>query len=160
MVTKRTRCSSEYTVLAFPSEKELRKYLNFLEEAKKRDHRKIGQALDLFSTHEEAGPGLIFWHPKGACVRNIIETFWRTEHIRKGYELLYIPHVSKVDLWKTSGHWDYYRENMYPPIKIDEQEYIVKPMNCPGHILIYKSKLRSYREFPLRWAELGTCLPL
>ena len=141
---------------AFPSDKELRKYLNLLEEAKKRDHRKIGHALDLFSTHEEAGPGLIFWHPKGACIRNVIETFWRTEHIRKGYELLYIPHVSKVDLWKTSGHWEYYRENMYPPIKIDEQEYIVKPMNCPGHILIYKSKLRSYREFPLRWAELGT----
>ncbi len=141
---------------AFGSEKELRTYLNFLEEAKKRDHRRIGQALDLFSVHDEAGPGLIFWHPKGACIRNIIETFWREEHIKHGYEIVYIPHVSKVDLWKTSGHWDYYRENMYPPIKIDEQEYIVKPMNCPGHILIYKTKLRSYREFPLRWAELGT----
>ncbi|MDX9702464.1 MAG: threonine--tRNA ligase [Candidatus Auribacterota bacterium] len=141
---------------AFESEKDLRKHLNFLEEAKKRDHRRIGQALDLFSIHDEAGPGLIFWHPKGACIRNVIETFWREEHIRRGYELVYIPHVSKVDLWKTSGHWDYYRENMYPPIKIDEQEYIVKPMNCPGHILMYKTHLRSYREFPLRWAELGT----
>lgn len=141
---------------AFASEKDLRKYLNFLEEAKKRDHRRIGQALDLFSIHEEAGPGLIFWHPKGACIRNVIETFWREEHIKRGYELVYIPHVSKVDLWKTSGHWDYYRENMYPPIKIDEQEYIVKPMNCPGHILMYKSHLRSYRELPMRWAELGT----
>ncbi|MCD6459194.1 threonine--tRNA ligase [bacterium] len=142
--------------IAFSSQKDLRKYLNLLEEAKKRDHRKLGRELDLYSIHEEAGPGLIFWHPKGACVRNVIETFWRTEHLRKGYELLYIPHVSKVDLWKTSGHWEYYRENMYPPIKIDDQEYIVKPMNCPGHILIYKSRLRSYREFPLRWAELGT----
>ncbi len=141
---------------AFFSEKDLRKYLNFLEEAKKRDHRKLGKELDLFSIHEEAGPGLIFWHPKGACVRNIIESFWRDEHIKRGYDLVYIPHISKVDLWHTSGHWEYYRENMYSPIEIDEQQYIIKPMNCPGHILMYKSRLRSYREFPLRWAELGT----
>lgn len=141
---------------SFFSEKDLKKYLDVLEEAKKRDHRKLGKELDLFSIHDEAGPGLIFWHPKGACVRNIIETFWRSEHIKRGYDLVYIPHISKVDLWQTSGHWEYYRENMYSPIAIDEQQYIIKPMNCPGHILMYKSRLRSYRELPLRWGELGT----
>ena len=141
---------------AFPSKKELREYLDFLEEVKKRDHRKIGKELDLFSVQEGAGPGLIFWHPKGACIRNLIESFWREEHLKKGYELLYIPHIMKSDLWRTSGHLDFYSENMYSPIDVDEQEYILKPMNCPGHILIYKSRIRSYRELPLRWAELGT----
>lgn len=141
---------------AFNSRKELDDYLNLLEEAKKRDHRKLGTELDLFSTHDQAGAGLILWHPKGACVRSVIEDFWRKEHTRRGYDLVYIPHISKVDLWKTSGHWEFYRENMYSPMKIDEDEYIVKPMNCPGHILIYKSKLRSYRELPIRYAELGT----
>ncbi|RJP60288.1 MAG: threonine--tRNA ligase [Candidatus Auribacter fodinae] len=141
---------------AFDSQKELKKYLLFLEEAKKRDHRKIGKDLDLFSIQDQAGPGLVFWHPKGACIRNIIETFWRNEHLKNGYDLVYIPHILKSDLWKTSGHWEYYRDNMYSPIQIDEQEFVLKPMNCPGHILMYKSKLRSYRELPLRWAELGT----
>jgi len=141
---------------AFGTREELDEYLNLIEEAKKRDHRKLGTELDLFSTHDQAGAGLILWHPKGACVRHVIEDFWKKEHIKRGYDLVYIPHISKVDLWKTSGHWEFYRENMYSPMKIDEDEYIVKPMNCPGHILIYKSRLRSYRELPIRYAELGT----
>ncbi len=141
---------------AFYTKDELEAYLNLLEEAKRRDHRKLGKELDLYSMSDEAGTGLIYWHPKGALVRKIIEDFWKDEHLRQGYELVYTPHIAKIDLWKTSGHWDFYRENMYSPLDIDGQEYLLKPMNCPGHILIYKSKLHSYRQLPIRWAELGT----
>jgi threonyl-tRNA synthetase len=141
---------------AFFKKEELDAYLQRLEEAKRRDHRRLGKELDLFSTHEEGGPGLVFWHPKGAFVRNLIEDFWRTQHLRNGYDLIYSPHIAKIDLWKTSGHWEFYRDSMYSPLDIDGQDYILKPMNCPGHILVYKSKVRSYRELPLRWAELGT----
>ncbi|MDH7605396.1 MAG: threonine--tRNA ligase [Melioribacter sp.] len=142
--------------ISFPKKKMLDDYLLFLEEAKKRDHRKLGKQLDLYSVHEEAGAGLIYWHPKGARIRNTIETFWRAQHIKNGYELLYSPHMGKSWLWETSGHLSFYKENMYAPMSIDEQDYYIKPMNCPFHIMIYKSKLRSYRELPLRWAELGT----
>ncbi|MFH1651206.1 MAG: threonine--tRNA ligase [Chloroflexota bacterium] len=141
---------------AFASREALEEYLHRLEEAGRRDHRKLGKELDLFSVHEEAGPGLIHWHPKGATVRRIIEDFWRDEHARRGYDIVFTPHISRVELWKTSGHWEFYRENMYSPMEIDEQLYVIKPMNCAGHILIYNSRLRSYRELPLRFAELGT----
>jgi threonyl-tRNA synthetase len=110
----------------------------------------------LFSIHDEAGPGLVHWHPKGSVIRRVIEDFWKKEHIKRGYDVIYTPHIAKANLWKTSGHWDYYRENMYAPMDIEGQEYIIKPMNCLGHILIYKTKLRSYRDLPLRFAELGT----
>ena len=142
--------------ISFPKKKMLEDYLLFLEEAKKRDHRKLGKQLDLFSVHEEAGAGLIYWHPKGARVRNTIETFWRSEHFKNGYDLLYSPHMGKSWLWETSGHLVTYKENMYSPMSIDDQDYFVKPMNCPFHIMIYKTQLRSYRDLPLRWAELGT----
>lgn len=141
---------------AFFDKKSLRQYLNRLEEAKKRDHRKIGKELDLFSISEDVGPGLIHWHPKGARIRSIIEAFWRQAHYEHGYELLYTPHIGRSELWKRSGHLDFYRESMYAPMNIDENEYYVKPMNCPFHIQIYNSHIRSYRELPLRWAELGT----
>jgi threonyl-tRNA synthetase len=142
--------------IVFNSKSELEDYLNRLEEAAKRDHRKLGKELDLFSIHDESGPGLVCWHPKGATVRRIIEDFWKEEHIKRGYDIVYTPHLAKVDLWKTSGHWEFYRENMYSPMEIDEEEYVIKPMNCLYHILIYKTRLRSYRELPLRYAELGT----
>lgn len=142
--------------ISFPKKKMLDDYLFFLEEAKKRDHRKLGKQLDLFSIHEEAGAGLIYWHPKGAKIRNTVETFWRKEHLDNGYDLLYSPHMGKSWLWETSGHLDFYKDSMYSPMNIDEQNYFVKPMNCPFHIMIYKTKLRSYRDLPLRWAELGT----
>ncbi|MBT3180977.1 MAG: threonine--tRNA ligase [Deltaproteobacteria bacterium] len=141
---------------AFSDKKELRKYLTLLEEAAKRDHRKLGKDLDLYSTLENYGPGLVLWHPKGGRIRNAMENFWRESHIKHGYEILFTPHIARLDLWKTSGHWDFYRENMYAPMKVDEVDYELRPMNCPFHILVYKSHLRSYREFPLRWAELGT----
>ena len=141
---------------AFETEDELESHLKKLEEAAKRDHRKLGKTLDLFSIHEEAGAGLIYWHPKGALVRKVIEDFWKDEHFRRGYDLLYTPHLAKVDLWKRSGHWEYYRDSMYPPMEMEGQDYVVKPMNCPGHIMIFKTQLRSYRQLPLRWAELGT----
>lgn len=141
---------------AFFTQKELDKYLKFLEEAEKRDHRKIGRYMDLFSFHEEGGSGLTFWHPKGARMRNIIENFWREEHFKRGYDIVYSPHIAKINLWKTSGHWNFYRESMYSPIEVDGQEYILKPMNCPFAVLIYKTKLHSYRDLPLRWGELGT----
>jgi threonyl-tRNA synthetase len=141
---------------AFPTPKELEAYLKYLEDVKKRDHRRLGKDLDLFSIHPEAGPGLIYWHPKGALVRKTIEDFWREAHLTQGYQLIYSPHIAKLDLWKTSGHWEFYRDNMYAPMQIDQQEYLLKPMNCPGHILVYKTKVRSYRDLPLRWAELGT----
>lgn len=141
---------------AFPSPKELRLYLKQLEEAKKRDHRRLGRELDLFSIQEDVGPGLIHWHPRGARVRSIIEDFWRKEHYRRGYELIYTPHIGQANLWETSGHLGFYRESMYAPMQIDNAEYFIKPMNCPFHIQIYKSGLRSYRDLPIRWAELGT----
>jgi threonyl-tRNA synthetase len=142
--------------VSYPRKKMLDDYLLFLEEAKKRDHRKLGKQLDLFSIHEEAGAGLIYWHPKGARVRNAIETFWRAAHLNNGYDLVYSPHMGKSWLWETSGHLVTYNENMYSPMKVDDQDYFIKPMNCPFHILIYQTALRSYRDLPLRWAELGT----
>ncbi len=138
------------------NEKQLRVKLKQIEEAKKRDHRKLGKELDLFSIQEAVGPGLVHWHPKGARIRTLIEDFWRKEHYKAGYELLYSPHVGKGELWDTSGHIDFYRENMFAAMKIDDHEYFVKPMNCPFHVMVYKSQKRSYRELPLRWAELGT----
>ena len=142
--------------IAANSRKEIDDYLKSLEEAKKRDHRKLGQELDLFSSNDEIGPGLILWHPKGAMIRSLIEDYWRKEHLRGGYELLYTPHIGRSLLWETSGHLGFYRENMYAPMIIDEREYFIKPMNCPFHIMVYKSRPRSYRNLPLRWAELGT----
>lgn len=142
--------------VAFDDEAELTDYLTRLTEATKRDHRKLGKELDLFSLHEEAGAGLVHWHPKGALIRQLIEDFWRQEHRRRGYDIVFTPHISKIDLWKISGHWDFYRENMYSPMDIDGIEYVVKPMNCIGHILMYKTQLRSYRHLPIRFAELGT----
>ncbi|MCX6998192.1 MAG: threonine--tRNA ligase [Kiritimatiellaeota bacterium] len=141
---------------AFASEKELRVHLARIEEAKKRDHRKLGRELDLFSTDESIGPGLVLWHPKGARVRLLIEDFWRREHLRGGYDIVYTPHLGRANLWETSGHLDFYRESMYAPMDIDGDEYFIKPMNCPFHIKIYQSRKWSYRDLPLRWAELGT----
>jgi len=141
---------------AFPSQKELEEHLERLKEAERRDHRVLGKQLDLFHIDEEVGAGLPLWHPKGALIRKIIEDFWRDAHLSSGYEMVMIPHIASADLWKTSGHWDFYRESMYSPMDIEGQEYIVKPMNCPGHIKIYNSRTRSYRELPIRWAELGT----
>ncbi len=140
---------------AFFSKEDLQDYLDKLEEAKKRDHRKIGPQLDLFIIPQEAGPGLVYWLPNGAIIYDIIESFWKQEHQKRGYQLVKIPHIALGDLWEKSGHFQYYRENMYT-LQVEEQEYVLKPMNCPGHILIYKSKLRSYRELPIRYAELGT----
>jgi len=142
--------------VAFAAEEALKRHLARLDEAVKRDHRRLGVEMDLFSIHEAAGPGLVHWHPKGAVIRRVIEDFWRDEHIKRGYDILYTPHIAKAGLWQTSGHWDFYRDSMYSPMEIDEQEYVLKPMNCLGHILIYKTRLRSYRELPLRYAELGT----
>ncbi len=141
---------------AWESPKELREYLDWLEEVKKRDHRRLIRDLDLLSFHEEAGPGLAYWHPKGAMMRKTIEDFWRDQHLEGGYDFVYSPHIGKAWLWDTSGHLDFYRESMYAPMDVDGQEYFIKPMNCPFHIMIYKTSLRSYRELPLRWAELGT----
>ena len=141
---------------SFPSQKALDEHLVKLEEIKRRDHRKVGKELDLFSIQEETGPGLILWHPKGSLVRLLIENFWREQHIKNGYELVYSPHVARLDLWKTSGHVDYYRENMFAPMTVESSEYQLKPMNCPFHIMVYKSHLRSYRDLPLRYGELGT----
>ena len=142
--------------VAFDTQTELDDYLARLAEAAKRDHRKLGKELDLFSLHEEAGPGLVHWHPRGALLRQIIEDFWKAEHRKRGYDIVYTPHIAKLNLWKTSGHWDFYRENLYSPMDIEGQEYIIKPMNCLGHIMIYQTQLRSYRNLPLRYAELGT----
>ncbi|MDR3170475.1 MAG: threonine--tRNA ligase [Treponema sp.] len=141
---------------AWETPKDLKAYLAFLEEVEKRDHRRVGKELDLYSIHEEAGAGLIYWHPNGGRMRVAIENFWRTEHFRNGYEILYTPHIGKSWLWETSGHLGFYKSNMYSPMEIDNQDYIIKPMNCPFHIMIYKNKGRSYRDLPLRWAELGT----
>ncbi|MCK5676063.1 MAG: threonine--tRNA ligase, partial [Verrucomicrobia bacterium] len=141
---------------AFTNPKQLRLYMKQIEEAKKRDHRRLAKDLDLYSISEKVGPGLVHWHPKGARIRSIIEDFWKKEHFKNGYDILYTPHVGKANLWETSGHLDFYKEGMYAPMDVDGQEYFIKPMNCPFHIEIYKSGLRSYRELPLRWAELGT----
>ena len=140
---------------AFNTGEELEKHLKDLEEARKHDHRKLGRELDLFSVHEDAGAGLVYWHPGGAVLRRVIEDFWKDEHVKRGYEPVAIPHIARVGLWKTSGHYEYYRENMYF-LNANDGEYVLKPMNCPGHILIYKTRKRSYRELPIRYAELGT----
>ena len=142
--------------LAFATKEELADFIHKREEALKRDHRKLGQELELFSVAEEVGPGLILWHPKGARIRNIIETYWKEEHYKNGYELVCTPHIGRSQLWETSGHLSFYADNMYAPMNIDEQNYYVKPMNCPFHIMIYNTKKHSYRDLPLRWAELGT----
>jgi threonyl-tRNA synthetase len=141
---------------SFPTKTELDAHLARLEEIKRRDHRKVGKDLDLISVQDEIGPGLVLWHPKGAAIRLQIENFWREQHIKGGYELVYSPHVARLDLWKTSGHLDYYRENMFASMKLEGSEYQLKPMNCPYHIMIYKSHLRSYRDLPIRYGELGT----
>jgi threonyl-tRNA synthetase len=142
--------------IAFNSQKELDDYLSRIEEAKKRDHRKLGKDLDLFIIPEEIGGGLVIYTPKGGRIRTTVEDFWRKEHFKAGYEILYTPHIGLSKLWDISGHLGFYKEYMYPPVTIDEQEYYLKPMNCPFHMLAYKSQIRSYRELPLRWAELGT----
>src|SRR5690348_6683862 len=141
---------------SFYSKKELEEYLHQLEEQKKRDHRVIGKQLDLFSIQELAGPGLIFWHPKGGIMRKTMEDWLRDEYLNRGYSLVYTPHVARVDLWKTSGHEGYYAQNMFTPMELDDADYRIKPMNCPFHILIYKDQLRSYRDLPVRLGELGT----
>ncbi|HRY83978.1 MAG TPA: TGS domain-containing protein, partial [Candidatus Cloacimonadota bacterium] len=135
--------------ISFPSNKELTEYLAFLEEAKNRDHRKLARDLDLFSINDEVGPGLVLWHPNGAMIRHLIEAYWKEEHLRKGYKLVYTPHVGRSKLWETSGHLGFYKENMYAPMEIEEQDYYIKPMNCPFHIAIYKANHHSYRELPI-----------
>ena len=144
-----------YGIVA-PSDKELRVILDRIEQAKKRDHRKLGRELDLFSLQEDVGPGLVHWHPRGARARTIIEDYWRQQHLSSGYELLYSPHIGRSFLWETSGHLEFYAENMYAPMEVDGNPYFVKPMNCPFHIEVFRSHTRSYRDLPLRWAELGT----
>ncbi len=141
---------------SFPSKDALQKHLDNLEEIKKRDHRKLGKELDLFSIQDETGPGLILWHPKGSQIRLLMENFWRAQHLANDYEMVYSPHVARLDLWKTSGHLDFYRENMFASMPVESSEYQLKPMNCPFHIMVYKSHLRSYRDLPVRYGELGT----
>lgn len=142
--------------VSFPTQDELDAHLARLAEMKKRDHRKLGRELDLFSIHEEIGPGLVLWHPRGARIRRVIEDFWRQEHDQRGYDLVFTPHLARLDLWKRSGHLDFYKEYMFSPVRVEEANYQIKPMNCPFHILIYKSHLRSYRDLPIRLAEIGT----
>ncbi|HET6929926.1 MAG TPA: threonine--tRNA ligase [Candidatus Acidoferrum sp.] len=142
--------------IAFYTQKELDEYLHRIEEAKRRDHRKLGTELELFSVQEAAGPGLIFWHPKGGLIRTIVENWLREELQARGYDMVFTPHIMLFDLWKTSGHASFYKENMFGAVEVEKADYQLKPMNCPGHILIYKSKLRSYRDLPVRLAELGT----
>jgi threonyl-tRNA synthetase len=142
--------------ISFPAKEALDAYVARLEEIKRRDHRKLGKDLDLFSVSDEVGGGLVLWHPRGALIRKVIEDFWRDEHQKNGYDFVYSPHVGRGTLWETSGHLGFYRENMYSSMEVEGQEFYVKPMNCPFHIMIYKNKLRSYRELPLRFAELGT----
>jgi threonyl-tRNA synthetase len=141
---------------AFPTQDELDAHLQRLEEAQRRDHRRLGRELDLYSVNEEIGPGLILWHPKGAMVRYLVEQFEQREQIARGYQLVYTPHIASEKIYKTSGHLETYRENMYSPMSIEEVDYYLKPMNCPGHIMIYKSRVHSYRDLPVRLAELGT----
>lgn len=140
----------------FRTREELEAYLAKLAEIERRDHRRLGKELDLYSTHDIGGAGLIYWHPKGAVIRETIENFWRQEHRKRGYDIVYSPHIGRVDLWKISGHWDFYRDSMYSPIDIDGIQYLLKPMNCPFAVLMFKTKTRSYRDLPLRWGELGT----
>ncbi len=141
---------------AWETPEQLQAYQAMLEEAKRRDHRTIGKDLQLFSIQEDAGGGLVFWHPKGAIIRNTIETFWKETHAQNGYEAVTTPHMANLDLWKISGHNDFYRESMFQPMEVEHQVYQLKPMNCPFHVLIYKDTLHSYKEFPIRYAELGT----
>jgi len=141
---------------SFLKKADLDEYLAFIEEAEKRDHRRIGKDLDLFSMSDATGPGLVLWHKKGGRIRTIIEEFWRREHYKNGYDIVYSPHIGRSTLWETSGHLGFFRENMYSPIVIEDQEYFLKPMNCPFHIAMYKSRMWSYRDLPQRWAELGT----
>ena len=141
---------------AWETAEQLAEYQHRKQEALRRDHRRLGKDLDLFSIEDEAGAGLVFWHPRGARMRLLIEDFWRQAHFAAGYELLYTPHVADISLWKTSGHLDFYAESMFGPMQVDEREYQLKPMNCPFHVLTYANSLRSYRELPIRWAELGT----
>ncbi|GIT02323.1 MAG: threonine--tRNA ligase [Chloroflexota bacterium] len=141
---------------AFESESGLEEHLQRLEEAERRDHRTLGRQLNLFSVHDEIGPGLIVWHPKGGRVRSLVEDYWKNLHYRLGYDVVYSPHIGRAQLWETSGHLDFYQENMYAPVEVDDQQYYLKPMNCPFHISIFKNALHSYRELPLRFAELGT----
>ncbi len=142
--------------ISFPSNKELKQYLAFLEEAAKRDHRKLGKDLDLFSINDEVGPGLVLWHPDGAMIRHLIEAHWKDEHLKSGYKLIYTPHVGRSKLWETSGHLGFYSENMYAKMDVEGQDYYIKPMNCPFHLSIYNANHHSYRELPIRLAELGT----
>jgi len=135
---------------------QLKQYKKLLQEAKKRDHRMLGQKLNLFSIQEDAGGGLVFWHPKGSTVRRIVEDFWKQKHLDGGYDLVYTPHIANIDLWKTSGHFDFYKEDMFDQMQVENDQYQIKPMNCPFHCLMYKDELRSYRDLPIRWAELGT----
>ncbi|KPK01079.1 MAG: threonyl-tRNA synthetase [Nitrospira bacterium SG8_35_4] len=141
---------------SFPTKDALNKHLDFLEEVKKRDHRRLGKELDLFSMSDDIGAGLVLWHPRGAAIRREIENFWLEEHHRGGYQILYTPHLAKLDLWEKTGHLDFYRENMYSPMEIEDLAYEIKPMNCPFHVSVFKNHLRSYRDLPLRYAELGT----
>ncbi len=142
--------------VSFPEKEQLKKHLEFLEEVKKRDHRRLGKELDLFSLNEDIGAGLVLWHPRGAAIRREIEKFWLDEHSKADYQILYTPHMAKLDLWKKTGHLDFYSENMYSPMEVEGLDYEIKPMNCPFHVAIYKSHLRSYRDLPIRYAELGT----
>ena len=141
---------------AWESKEALDEYIEKLNEARKRDHRNLGRDLDLYSIHEETGPGLIIWHPKGARVRTLFEEFWKNEHYSRGYDLVYTPNIGRANLWQTSGHLDFFKENMFAPSETDGQDYYLKPMNCPFHIMYYKSDLRSYRQLPMRVGELGT----
>jgi len=141
---------------SFPTSKDLKKYLNFLEEAKRRDHRKLGKTLELFEINEQVGPGLVLWYPRGATLLKTIKDYWIDEHLKRGYQLVQTPHIGKSNLWETSGHLGFYRESMFDSMKIEGDEYFIKPMNCPFHIQIYKAKTRSYRDLPIRYAELGT----
>jgi threonyl-tRNA synthetase len=142
--------------IAFVTREELEEHLHRIEEAAKRDHRRLGQELDLFSFHDEVGPGLVHWHPHGGRIRVLIEDYWRKMHYEGGYEIDFTPHIGRANLWQTSGHFDFYKDSMYSPMDIEGQDYYIKPMNCPFHIMMYQSKLHSYRDLPLRWAELGT----
>lgn len=142
--------------VTYPKKKLLEDYVQRMEEAEKRDHRKLGRQLELYLISEETGPGLVMWMPRGAAIRNEIENFWREEHIKGGYELVFSPHIANLDLWHRSGHTDFYSEDMYRPIEVDKGKYQIKPMNCPFHITMFASRRRSYRELPMRWAELGT----
>jgi len=142
--------------ISFPSNKELAEYLDFLEQAALRDHRKLGKDLDLFSINDEVGAGLVLWHPNGAMIRHLIEAYWKDEHLRRGYDLVYTPHMGRSNLWQTSGHLGFYKENMYSAMEVEDQQYYIKPMNCPFHISIYNAGHHSYRELPIRLAELGT----